>query len=122
MSTTKACLQVVLIRNEEDTSAEKYAARILDALADGSEERQYIGGGDDLRIPVRVFGAAPPREAETLVEAALHTVVVALVGEKLLDDSSVMRWLDDCWQFCGAATLVPPWFMTVLPGGGLHDR
>ncbi|MDJ0865813.1 MAG: toll/interleukin-1 receptor domain-containing protein [Myxococcota bacterium] len=98
MAATKPPLQLIAIRAAADDAAGEFAARLTDAFADGTEERDYVGGGEDLGVPLRVFDSRPSRAAADELDAAHHTVVVALVGTGLVADGAAISWLEDCWR------------------------
>jgi len=77
--------------------------RILDSTAAGiglsfDEDASPPSGAQPLgeKLELKVFSSAPPGDAETWLDATLHSVVIVLVDSQLFEQPELMDWLRAC--------------------------
>src|SRR6266576_1880799 len=80
-------LQVSIYRHSEDLDTGEYEEALLHAFQGGDESLGYVGGGEDLNIPLRVFHQAPEVEqtASDFLDSVPHSVTIVLLDRHLLD-------------------------------------
>lgn len=79
---------------------EKTLNQTAAAIGDVDQPESLEPGTEALgeRLEMRVFQTAPTEAAADFFDATLHTVVVVLVDETLVDDAGSMQWLTACAQ------------------------
>jgi len=75
--------------------------RILDSTASGigfGEDTSPPPGGQPLgeKLELKVFSSVPPGDAETWLDATLHSLVIVLVDSQLFQDPGIIDWLRRC--------------------------
>lgn len=83
-------LQLVLF---EPSASDELCLAVRRSLSDGGDESGYIGGGEDLRVPIRAFPACPADSPREVIDGALHTLVVVVFDDALVRDRDLMQWL-----------------------------
>ncbi len=90
-------LQIVLCFNPTDRVGTKVRESIVHGFRGGEDiGGGYLAGGADLGVPVLEFESKPTQRVTEILDRALHSMVVLLVGPNLSEDDSFLDWLSDC--------------------------
>lgn len=91
-------LRVLILRYAADVDLAAYEEALLRAFQGGRETGGYLASGEDLRVQVEIFRAAPPARASDMLDAFCHTLVIVLVDRALNHgDSALWDWIQACW-------------------------
>ena len=98
-------LQILVFRHPDDTDVEPYQKALVRAFQGGEDAGHYLATGDDLGIQLEVFSTVPQLQAERLLDAFCHSVVVVFADRALLDDGGdlLWDWLEECWTLTRAS-------------------
>jgi hypothetical protein len=73
-------------------------------------------------VAIRTFVSPPAGSgAKGFLDEVLHTIIVVLVDDYLLADSSFLTWLADCLKCCGESSGCHR-FVTVVPGSETKSK
>lgn len=85
-------LQITICSHAEDMFAGPVRDTIIECFQGGGSG--YLGGGDDLEVPVRQFSKRPRQTPEDHLAGPLHCLCIVLVGQKLVEDDDFVGWIN----------------------------
>jgi hypothetical protein len=94
-------LQVIILRHGNDVECAPFEQAAERAFKGGVAPSGYLAVGDDLGVDLRIFNACPDPAVsiQAMLDAACHTLVIAIVDFHALDDAPFLDWLTNCWGF-----------------------
>ncbi len=100
----KPPLQIIILRDRRDFDLLPIEEALERAFKGGPQTSGYVATGEDLGNELRKFDVAPRLRVSVakLLDAACHTVVVAIIGPSLAGDSHFRQFLVDAWAHARA--------------------
>jgi hypothetical protein len=103
---TRPPLQIVILRDKRDFDLLSIEEALERAFKGGPQTSGYVATGEDLGTELRKFDIAPRLTIPVakLLDGACHTVVVAIIGPTLANDSRFRQFLVDAWAHARSHT------------------
>jgi hypothetical protein len=99
--TSKPPLQLILLRHKLDQDERQFEEAVRRAFEGGIAIGGYLASGEDLGVEFRQFDQAPTLQGsvDELIDAASHTILVAIPGDAFCLESGLMEFLESCWLY-----------------------
>lgn len=91
-------LQITVCYSKKDDQSKELGDIIVKAFKGGGSG--YLQGGDDLKLPVRVFTRRPKRSPDVQLErSVMHSLLIVLLSRDLIDDVDFLDWINNACGF-----------------------